>query len=281
MLLSFSPKKPLQIVAAGLLMLVGWILADLIVQKVHGSNVQVVAGSGTCDAPNFCIATVIVSASDIANLNGTPKTIIAAPGVGKYLLPIFAVSTAFSPGATAYTDYSNNAGVLDLFYGTTNANDGSTSGVLDESNLTFSALTDNADSFLNTSATNNNSGVAAANFFNFPIIFQTTAGSLGRATSAAVALAGTGYANGNQVRTAAECLGTPATFTITSVGGGGAVTGVALLTGGTGCVPGTDDTVAITGVGTGFKVNIPTIQSFSGGDGTIKVTVPYTVVSVP
>lgn len=72
-----------------------------------------------------------------------------------------------------------------------------------------------------------------------------------------------------------------ATYIVTSIGAGGAVTGYTITSGGTHYPPATAVATATggaqPGVGTGFKVNIVTVQI---GDGSLEITIFYGIVQV-
>lgn len=98
----------------------------------------------------------------------------------------------------------------------------------------------------------------------------------GLPTATSIAAAGTGYVNGDTL----QASGSSSCFAhVTSTGGGGAVTGYAFDSfdtagHGSGDVLSWDNIAPQSGVGTGFQINVDTIQQ---GDGTLVVTVDYKV----
>ena len=128
-----------------------------------------------------------------------------------------------------------------------------------------------------------NTGVTGttASVVNQPFLVYTppVADTGGTITAAALNAGGADYAPGDTVQV--DGFSGDSVLTVNTVNGGGAVLTFTITDGGTGNQTGTGlATSANTGIGTGFTVNITQVEQFTTGDGTITVTLYYTIVTI-
>lgn len=105
---------------------------------------------------------------------------------------------------------------------------------------------------------------------------------IGAISTKSIAAAGLGYAPGDTGTIAGKAYGTTATYNVTTVGGGGAVTAFTIPVAGTGYTPANSPYTTATGgaqpgVGTGFTINVLTVPTPVGD---LYVTIFYALVTV-
>lgn len=212
-----------------------------------------------------------LTASQIVNLGTTPVPLVAAPGAGNVISPVL-FNLVYSFGTTVF----GTTGTEQLrFFGTASPNP-----VWATALSAF--MTATQSTFINRAVLNLTSGEPfAPGIDNTPVnLIAASNYNAGQISTITINAPGTGYAVND---TGTINGGTAdATYQITSIGAGGAVTGVLLTLGGTKYSPAnavaTTDGGAQPGVGTGFRVNITSTLT---GDGTLKVVTHYTIIPVP
>lgn len=223
-------------------------------------------GSGSA----FRIATVTLTGAQLAAINSTPITAIAAQGTGKKISPASTVvaDSQFTVGTTPYTTYGS------LFLKT--RYESSELNFLGVSNLLNSALgTDNSSTqYFGVEFA---SGVKSS-FDNKGLQFIGDPSSTGRITASNVTAGNAGmlYAPGDTFTVNTGDV--DAAGVVDTVGVGGDVLTFHLSAQGTlYSVAGGNATTATSGAGTGLQIDITAIQSVADGDGTLTLTIPYIV----
>lgn len=84
-------------------------------------------GGGEEEEDDMTIARVTVSSAEILAIDGTPKTLVAAPGAGKFIdvvsvRPMLAAGTPYNMGATVFVRYDGGQTIIEAF-GITNGSD--------------------------------------------------------------------------------------------------------------------------------------------------------------
>lgn len=222
-------------------------------------------------------AVVTISSAELLALPETPVEVIAAPGAGK-AIEIVNASAYYVYGGVAYVSHMTGTGIQIMLYCPQNDSTYPPS-------MAYARWWngESADAFINYAfpatrlvlAQTTQEGVISERFDNKPIYFNTY--GYGQIATLSVGAGGAGYAVND-------------TFTIDSYAGtvgvvdsvsGGAVTAAHLTTNAINASAQNGlATTALTGVGTGLTINALTIQSLSGGNGTIQLTINYVVVDL-
>lgn len=216
------------------------------------------------------VSTVLLTAAQIRTGRTAPPIVVAAPGAGKILYPMFA-AFVYLVGTTPFEPASLDT--ADLAFGGTLIPSGITLGTPFFSapvngfafNVSFSPATPPPQS----------------EYVNQPLVFHLpgdlTQGSIATATLGA---GGAGYAP-NDTGTITTTSG-DATYKVLTVGGGGAVLTFQITGAGTSYATGNGQATAVggaqPGVGAGLTVNITAVNA---GDGTLKVVTFYQIIPVP
>lgn len=209
-------------------------------------------------------ASVVLSPSDIENLNSTPFELIPAPGSGFFIRIVPNFSCSYRAGATPFQSFSGvDATALEVFF------TGLVGGLL-AILLTTEFL--QADSSVGQFSCESLTG----NVENLAVVLGFPEGG-GRVLAASVGDAGLGYLPGDSANTADSI---PLVVTIDTVGGLGEVLSFTITDAGAGVFPGPNQSTSTSGAGIGFTINVDSIQTLAGGDGTIAVGVAYAIVAV-
>lgn len=216
------------------------------------------------------IATVTLTGAQLAAINGTPVTAIAAQGAGKFpLLQGTVIQAQYTTGTVPYTIYGNlrilgNLGVSGL-------------NLIDQNNISFTIGTDSVST--GEFQTLQRSGTASQ-FDNLALIIKALSTSTGRVTASNVTAGNAGllYAPGDSFLITGA--GGNAAGIIDTVGVGGNVLTYHFTAQGTGYAVANNKATTTGGAGSGFEIDITAIQSVSAGDGTLTLTIPYIVVTL-
>lgn len=219
------------------------------------------------------VATVTLTGAQLAALNSTPVEILAAPGTGKVFVQADLKSALQSTvGTTPYSVFTN-ALVIRLSYG-------------DPADAKFFASVEDlidggwlgADRFGAFGINFDVGGSGAKSQRDNKAINALIVNGTGRITASnrTAGNFGTGYIPTETFTP----TGTNAQGVVDTVDGLGAVLTYHLVAQGASIAP--TNAVDCPGdiAGTGFQIDITAIQSVSGGDGTVTLTIPYIVVTL-
>jgi hypothetical protein len=230
---------------------------------IPGFGTGVGGGSGTqsvqTSVVNFSAAQIIAMSGA-----GSQPDVVAAPGAGQFLNIISAV-IEYSYGTRPFP-----AGMFSINYPAVGSRitggDFTAISFEAEDRISFMLATFPTDFFVSGSA---------SSFLNKSAFIRTVSDmGTGSISTATVASGGTGYAPGNTVTV--DSAGT-ATLTITTVGAMGVVTGFTISSVDADYeVSNGVATTTTSGIGTGLTVNVTSIAQ---GDGTLRVTTYYTVIT--
>jgi hypothetical protein len=242
------------------------------------------------------VATVALTASQINHLFSAPQTVLAAPGAGKAIVPIF-VSWCNHPGSIPTGGGSNaDAGNVILAY--TDANGLVVVGdaaVFEASVPSFvfaPSFTGAYGSGIGTTAsippgTGTVTGFPYTSIANQPLVISNNLEDYVKygailTGSITAAHAGTGYVIGD-TGTVGGSYGTGATYVVDTVGGGGAVATYHLTANGKQYKTGITGNATATGgsqpgVGTGFQIDV---NSVTPGNGSGEIMILYMVKTLP
>jgi hypothetical protein len=224
-------------------------------------------------------AQVKLTSSQLKNLASTPIQLVAAPGANK-LLHIVNAAFAYLRGTVGYTDAPNGY-QLDVQYDD-NIGLGFSVGVI---NMLTDGYTSSSSYYRAINASPNNPLATLVNrALRLAIPFPS--GALATIDLAGGS-GGTGYAVGDTGTLSNGSAGGTVTYTVTSVDGSGAVTGLTIVPGGSGYVIGTQsngvNAGSQPGSGSGLYVipaTLGTLDELTGGDGELIVTVYYDTIDV-
>src|SRR6185369_10971544 len=210
------------------------------------------------------VATVSLTAAQIKALNATGITIVPAPLDTQVLIPCGPLAVYLDAGTNAF---AANGGNLVLNYGTNTGNPWSV--------VADTILTQTADGFAMALLALQND--VLSKYAGLALILTASADlALGPIRTSSKNAGGSGYV-ANDTGTV-DGGDDDAAYTVLTVSAGAVVT--YSLTAGTGYATGTAVTTTPgggqAGVGTGFKVNILTV----GGNGTMRVSLPYVVLNL-
>lgn len=218
------------------------------------------------------IATVTLTGAQLAAINSTPVTAIAAQGAGKMIVPVPIISEQFMVGS-AYSSYGSlqinltthghlwqniaGGGDLSLFLST---------------DAVFSADLPGLAG----------APVVSADLSNRSVVVSISTLASGRilASNITAGNAGTGYVAGETFTPNAG--NNDAQGVVDTVDGSGAVLTYHIALADAGTLYEILGSVHCEGdlAGTGLEIDITAIQSVSGGDGTLTLTIPYIVVTL-
>jgi hypothetical protein len=211
-----------------------------------------------------------LTAAQIRTLFSAPVTVIPAPGAGK-IIALISAAFAFHFGSVQYNPAT--ADILNLFFANLDGIgelDGIAS-LVSAPQSGFGALPGHTQGI----------NVILPGSDNRALVLQSAADlNAGPIVSSTLGAAGLGYAVGDTgtITNGAN----DATYLVTTVGAGGAVTGYSISGNGSACVVAngnaTVDGGAQPGVGVGLTINITAV---SLGDGTLKVVTYYQIIAVP
>lgn len=222
-------------------------------------------GGGGGGGGDFKVASVLITAADIFNLNTAPITIVAAPGIGKYIQTL-GFTESYEAGSDPFQYFGSIGGSFDLTYA---------SGViataigLDSTGLSTTSLV-----AIGRQSTSN--GLLASDLENQSMLFQLPSGETGAVVASTLANGGTGYLPGQTLTLTCGVSdtvvrvdtvggsGNVLTYTITSVGAGRCAVGTFAV------IPfGGVLTLAVNSGGTGYAINDTFTVDGSGGDAAI------------
>ena len=170
--------------------------------------------------------TVTLTQANILALQSTPFTLVPAPGAGLVLFP-FAVRWRLNFVSQPYCE-PHQGGAAMWWSDNTNPFDGLAFGP-DLGFFTIVNLSSTAAFF--GSGSGPQVSADPATYTNVPLVIQTYPGdsfNCGTVLTAAVAASGTGYKVGDQFKLPQSDGDNSALFTVSSIGGGGAVTGITI-----------------------------------------------------
>lgn len=230
-------------------------------------------------------AVVSLTASQINHLSSSPATLIAAPGSGKAIVPIqtiFAYHFGTIPFGNngqqinaVFNDTSSVAWDFGLF-------ENSVSGVLPYPTFFTNSIAANFPPLEGQIKT-----FPYTTIGNAPLLLKSYNGDMigfGKITASNLTSGqgGTGYASGDTGTILGSTGNTDAAYVVDTVGAGGAVLTYHLSNPGTGygvsSANATSPGGSQPGIGSGFEIDITAI---SPGDGTGKVTILYSIISLP
>lgn len=222
------------------------------------------------------VAQIELTGADLAAINTTPVTAVAAPGAGKAILVLspgaanaLGLLIQSKVGTTPYT-LLGTLSILGLYQNLANGNEWASSS--------------NISGILGTDLISTNAFLAVqfadskAAFENRALILQADSASTGKITASTLNDGGLGYAV-NDTFTVDDGDGNAAGV-VDTVGALGVVLTYHLTDGGK--TYGLDDhtTTATSGVGTGLIITTTAVQSVDDGDGSLYLTIPYILVDV-
>jgi len=231
----------------------------------HVQNPSIGAGAAA-----LLVSTVVLTRAQILALSATPVDVVPAPGPGK-LINVLGYAVVLLFGSVQYQCSSD---ILFAFYDNATQNQvqsntisGVVTGAADANGYISGAVTGNAPN-------------APANT-NAAIAFQANATyNVGPISTTTLGAGGLGYA-ANDTGTITTGNG-DATYTVLTVGAGGAVLTYSITAPGTLYATGAGQATATggaqPGIGVGFTVNVTAVAT---GNGTLKIVTYYQIIPVP
>lgn len=234
----------------------------------NGTGTVTIMSSG---GGGLSVARIVLNAVALDAINSTPVVAIAAPGANKAIRLMGAGSIESKAGTTAFSLYSG-ALTLRAYYENSSGPFAAGTDIIDDGLI-------NSDQFAPLAFTASEPGGATTLFSNKALVILAVPGSQGRITASVLADGGALYAPGDTF-TVDTGIGNAAGV-VDTVDGGGAVLTYHLTAQGTAyTVSSANATTATTGIGTGLTIDITGIQTVSGGDGSVTITLPYIVIDL-
>lgn len=221
-------------------------------------------------AAAMLVAVTNLTSAQIVTLSSVPVNIVPAPGPGK-IIALIGMALVYNFGTHAFANGASD--LLEVQFAGANNDLMLSTGV-------GGLITGSASGFFYIEGRTDAIDDMAGDINQAAQLFAANDYTEGSVVTATLGAGGLGYAIGDTG--SINGGGNDATYVITSIGAGGAVTGFDLTADGLGYTTGngigTATGGAQPGVGVGFTVNITAVQT---GDGTLKVVTYYQIIPVP